>query len=263
MKHSYKGIMLASTLMFSSCSSIGMKNPGLGSDFILSNIWVNSFSKIIYGYPDYPISRDMVENIPYASIRIKIGKGPAGLMILQEIDEDKLSWVSKDEVLIQTKNGRIIRTSNLNNDLTDYYYSNDINFEQIINRTVPFSTEMKHNSKAIQIVNLIKGMMPLSWKIPLKEGEYRTSRVISLSNPKARHIEVNVTTFKDQIEEVTILDYKYELIRVIEKIENTTINWKYENQYWVDPEDGFVWKSIQQIAPNVPPIVIEITKAPN
>ena len=46
-------------------------------------------------------------------------------------------------------------------------------------------------------------------------------------------------------------------------IENKMINWKYDNNYWVDPKDGFVWKSIQQIAPNVPPIILEITKAPS
>ena len=47
----------------------------------------------------------------------------------------------------------------------------------------------------------------------------------------------------------------------IEK-ENKYIRWKSKDHYWISPEDGFVWKSIQNIAPNLPPILIEVTKKP-
>ena len=180
---------------------------------------------MIFGYPDYPISREMVENIPYASLRIKIGKGPAGLMILQKIEGNTLSWISRDEVLIQTKNGRIVRTSKLNNDLSDYYYDTDPEFIEI-----------------------------------LEEKKIKSQRVISLTNPKASHIELQVTSStKDKKETIEILGNEYELIKISEKIHNRLIKWKFTNTYWVDSE-GFVWKTIQQIAPNVPPIVIEVTK---
>ena len=117
--------------LIASCSTSPLKENVVSNsvkNFFTSNLWVNSFSKVIFGYPDYPLTREMVEEIPYASLRIKIGKGPAGLMILQEKEDEKYSWVSKDSVLIKIQDGRIVRTSNLNNDLVDYYYAEDIDY---------------------------------------------------------------------------------------------------------------------------------------
>ena len=246
------------SIFLSSCSAVGLKNEG--SKFVLSNIWVSSFSKIIYGYPDAPISREMVEAIPYASMKVKIGKGPGGLMILQKIENKKLSWVSKDEVMIQIENGRIIRTSNLNNDLVDYYYANDIPFYDLLNN---IDTKMLTNVVDEGSFRKIFNFLNFNEKISNKNS-HKSGRVISLSNPSARHLELTVrTSYKDELEEINILDYEYNLIKVTETIENKMINWKYDNTYWVDPENGFVWKSIQQMAPNVPPIILEITKAPS
>ena len=251
-----KSAFIISMCSVASCTSIGLKD-NLGSSFALSNIWVNSFSKIIYGYPDYPLSREMVENIPYASMRVKIGKGPAGLMILQEIKEDTLSWVSKDEVLLQTKNGRIIRTSKLNNDLVDYYYDNDLSFKALILNKNNYSGPEKSNLMVTYIKNFIS-------KDNYKKNTYTSSRVISLSNPKVRHLELTVnTSISPDLEKVVILDKEFYLLKIIENIENNQIKWKYSNYYWVDPNDGVVWKSIQKIAPNVPEIKLEITKQPD
>ena len=53
------------------------------------------------------------------------------------------------------------------------------------------------------------------------------------------------------------------MVVIKEVVENEIIDWRHENFFWVDKESGFVWKSLQQIAPNVPPISLEITKAPS
>ena len=98
-------------ILLSSCGAKQNSIINPVSDWFKSNIWVNSFSKVLLGYPDFPITREMVEGIPYASLRIKIGKGPAGLMILQEKRDDNYSYVSKDSVLIKIKKGRIITVS--------------------------------------------------------------------------------------------------------------------------------------------------------
>ena len=229
-------------------------------NFFTSNLWVNSFSKVIFGYPDYPLTREMVEEIPYASLRIKIGKGPAGLMILQEKEDEKYSWVSKDSVLIKIQDGRIVRTSNLNNDLVDYYYAEDIVFEELVKGNI----QLKVTSGNITLRDLIKGNISFKEIINLeKDKYYYSTRAISLANPVVRGLNVQVYTKKEANEVIEILDRKYEVILIKEIVENKKIAWKHENLYWVDPETGFVWKSLQQIAPNVPPISLEITKAPS
>ena len=96
-----------------------------------------------------------------------------------------------------------------------------------------------------------------------KDKYYYSTRAISLANPVVRGLNVQVYTKKEANEVIEILDRKYEVILIKEIVENKKIAWKHENLYWVDPETGFVWKSLQQIAPNVPPISLEITKAPS
>ena len=43
-----------------------------------------AFNNLIFGYDEESISYDIIKEIPYASALVKIGKGPVGLLILQE-----------------------------------------------------------------------------------------------------------------------------------------------------------------------------------
>ena len=46
------------------------------------NYAYESIKQAVFGYPDLNISRQIVEDIPYASALLKIGKGTQGLIIL-------------------------------------------------------------------------------------------------------------------------------------------------------------------------------------
>lgn len=213
--------LIISLLFIISCSSL--PNNVAGN-------WQNSFQAIkgaIFGYEDYPITRELVENIPYASLRLKIGKGSAGLLILESKQGSINTWISSDEVRIIEKDGQIIRTLGLLNDLTSI------------------------RSTEISLVDLVTKN-----KIPTYKN------YISLENPEVFELELNVNIQNLGVEQVHILDKNYSLIHFIKEKENRYIRWKSEDHYWVSQEDGFVWKSIQNIAPNTPPITIEITKKP-
>ena len=190
---------------------------------------LNSIKGGLFGYPDYEITPEIVQNIPYASIRVKIGKGPAGLMILESIEGNNLTWVSADNVTISTYKGRVVGTSNLTNNLIDYYPKVESTFLEFISNE------------------------------PLNLKKYRS---ISLSNPAVSSMQLLVITSVRDTETITILGKKRKVILIEEEINNKYIKWKVTNKFWVDLVDGFVWKSEQQIAPNVPPIVIEVTKKP-
>ncbi len=253
---------MISTLLFS-CSTAPLRDNVVSTkvkNFFTSNLWINSFSKVIFGYPDYPLTREMVEDIPYASLKIKIGKGPAGLMILQEKTDGNYSWVSKDSVLLKIKEGRIVRSSNLNNDLVDYYYDDDINFINLTN------DEISHpqSDSDFSIKDVVSGDISFKELIKLeKEKFYLSSRTISLESPQVRGLNIQVSTKIEKEEIIEILGREYEVVVIKEVVENEIIDWKHENFFWVDRETGFVWKSLQQIAPNVPPISLEVTKAPS
>ena len=216
-------------LILQGCSVIPdrIKESGsVGSNFTQT---FNALKALVYGYEDFPITQDLVNKIPYASLRMKIGKGPAGLLILESVNGNEYTWVSADNIYINTKEGRIIRAEGLTNNLTDFY-SSEPSFKEVINSPDSF---------------------------------FEQYRYVSFDNPEAFNIKIKTSYKVLGLEEVIILDTKRELTLIEESIENEYLRWRFINQYWVDTETGFVWQSNQVIAPNLPSIFIQITKKPS
>ena len=196
----------------------------------IAGSWINSFEAIksaVFGFEDYPITRELIDNIPYASIRLKIGKGPAGLLILETKERKKNTWVSADLITIVERHGKIIRTLGLTNNLTSI------------------------RPQSFNFIEFVKN-----------EDNSVYKSFISLDNPEVFELALKVKVLNEGLEEIEIIDKKYSLIHFVEEKENRHLRWKSKDHYWVDPVDGFVWKSIQNIAPNIPPILIEVTKKP-
>ena len=209
-------------VFFNSCSSLP---DNVASNFKLA---ATSIKSAVFGFEDYPITRDLVESIPYASMRLKIGKGPAGLMILESQSKDSNTWLSSDEVSITEKNGFIIRTSGLLN--------NVINLRFIGQKDVP---------------NLLN-----------YRNEKDLKSYLTLHNPEVFELELELNIVNKGVEKVIIVDKEYSLVHFIIGKENKYIRWKANDHFWIDPIDGYVWKSIQNIAPKIPHILIEVTKKP-
>ena len=106
-------IKLGLLVFITSCATIDTNKiaPGYVEAFI-------SIKQIILGYEDN-IKPEMINNIPYASMLVKIGRGPTALMILEKINDDEYTWVSADGVYLVIKNGRIIKTFGLSNNLQE------------------------------------------------------------------------------------------------------------------------------------------------
>ena len=183
----------------------------------------------IFGYEDVDLDSSYIEQLPYSSMKVKIGKGPGGLAILESMNEDKETWVTSDEIFLIIKGGRIIGSYGLvETNLVDYQ-SKDPNFKLFIDS---------------------------------KQKEFTSYRVLSYDNPEALNVRLKVITTYKGVEQITILNYARELVLIEETIENDYLNWKTTNKFWVDKDSGFVWKSIQTYAPNLPNFKLEVTKRP-
>ena len=211
------------------CSIIPKKiteSGSIGGNFTKT---FTAFKALIYGYEDFPITEELVNQIPYASIRMKIGKGPAGLLILESVTNNIYTWVSADNIYISTKEGRIVRAEGLPNNLIDFF-SGEPSFTDILSSPDSYADNYRY---------------------------------VSFDNPEVFNMKVKISYKKIGLEEIIILDNKRKLFLIEETIENSYIRWSYVNRYWVEQETGFVWQSHQVIAPNVPPILIQITKKPS
>ena len=183
----------------------------------------------IFGQPDNEITRDLVENIPYASAKLKIGKGAAGLVILESVKNNQYTWVSADKIFVVVKDGRIIRTLGLFNNITSYK-SPKQTFKQLI----------EENNHVLDYFAYYSFDEP--FLLDLKTQNHLSNR---------------------GLENVSILGVERNLYLIEEDISNDYIRWKVKNKFWVDPEDFFVWKSIQHISPKLPEFIFEVTKKPS
>lgn len=78
-----------------------------------------TLNEAFFGMPDVPITKESVQQIPYASMEVRINDGPAIMMILAFADKHtdsanlRLKWLSEDGAMLVTENGRIVKTLNL------------------------------------------------------------------------------------------------------------------------------------------------------
>jgi len=172
------------------------------------------------------ITKELIENIPYSSSTLRIGDGPLGLIILESKTSQKETWVSADGVYLVIQSGRIIQTNGLRNNLVDYIAGRN---------------------------NLLLGIN--------KNSSIEFKAYYSYDKPKLINLEINAVLRWKGTEEVELLNQTIVLRKIEEELSNDFIGWKVVNYYWID-ENNFVWKSIQNISPKLPPIEIEVTKKP-
>ena len=174
--------------------------------------------------PEDNISIELIENIPYASAKLRIGRGPSGLIILESIRGDKYNWISADGVIITTDvYGKIIGTEGLDNNLLEIESSldslNDINFQA------------------------------------------KYTCFYTFYPPRLNLLPVDVLYQAQQQNLVGLIKGPTQLTLIQEKITSPIIGWKEINKYWID-DKGFIWKSEQNISPKLPTFYLEITKKP-
>lgn len=211
------------SFLLTSCSSLDFERiaPNYAEAY-------RSIKGYALGFEDNLISRELVDKIPYASMKLSVGKGSAGLLILEESNDETLTYLSADGIRFVINKGVIIRTSGFENNLTF----------------------------RLEPANSIRNFLD-SGK---KEIEYLVYH--SYDEPKLINLKLKTRLKRMQLEMHEILGEKYQLLRVEQTLENEYLGWKKINTYWLDQKDYFVWKSKQNISPLLPEIQYEVTKKP-
>lgn len=179
----------------------------------------------VVGSPGVPISRDLVDETPYATIAAKIGNGPRSLLVLWRTEGATLHWLSADGAAIVTRGGRVVRTAGLPTTIRD----------TIISGADPVVTGLQLDPEGTLFT---------------REVDFPSIGIVVMSS------DFRVVGPKS----INIAEIDFETILVEEEVVAGHLNWKFTNRYWVDPADGFVWRSQQTISRDFPPIVIEVLK---
>ncbi|MDB3975818.1 YjbF family lipoprotein [Gammaproteobacteria bacterium] len=214
-----KNILLyLSVISLISCTSIDSSRiaPGYTQAF-------SSIKNIFFGYEDN-IDIRVINKIPYASMLVRIGKGPPALMILESVSNNNYTWVSADGIYLVTNKGRIIKTSGLPNNLKDEISSFEGWDKDIYNDLEFYS-------------------------------------YLTFDKPVLKNLRVSSKYKKEDKQSINLASGSKYLYLVEQTISSPDIAWLEKNMFWVD-DLNYPWKSKQYISPKLPPIYLEVTKKP-
>jgi hypothetical protein len=181
----------------------------------------------IFGHPAFPIERAAIAKLPYATMRAKIGRGQRSLVVLGRRDGPALHWFSADRVVLVTRAGRLVKTAGL-----------------------------PRNIRATQF----RAGDPVDRRLHELRAPVRATRIVDFDDDSGFGMPIDSRFESLGPRVIAILDIDFDTVLVREHNTSRTRRWSFENLYWVDPVDGFVWKSLQHIVRDYPPIEMEILK---
>ena len=217
-----RGIVTAGIGLFLS----GCSGTRLTANFspVFSNLG-SAFSLALRGLPDATISPEYVAKLPYACIGAKIGRGQRSLLVLGRYDGEERHWISADRAVVVTRNGRVTRLFGVGSDLKE---TRDIEGDPVASATFNF--------------------------------DGRHSRSVDLVTNNQFGIPVESTFELLGRQTISVLETQHDTVAVVEHCSARTVRWNFENQFWFDFDNGYVWKSVQHFVPERDPIEIEVFK---
>lgn len=158
---------------------------------------------------------ESVAAAPYYQLQVNAPGGEA-ILILAHVAHGDLGWYGNDHDAVTTHDGVVVRTAGLPSDLDGSAF----------NAGNPFQAGLQHLTAPVAYTRR------MDWS-----PGYRYGVVMQGSLTPGR------------LEDVEILGTMHHLQRVDEDLRAPGQGIHLSNRYWVDPSDGFVWKSQQEIAP--------------
>jgi hypothetical protein len=168
------------------------------------------------------IPRDRAAAVPYASMGLELGSTPELLLVLGTSTAGDLDWYAGDQVFVRTRKGRITRTVGLPYDLGGL-------------REVPAANAA------------VTAGIPAA-------GQY------SLDFPDLNIFGATAQCVRKSTadETVSILGSTIPAVHIVDHCTVSTMRWNFDNDYWIDRGNGYMWRSSQHIHPNSPPVVLEV-----
>lgn len=181
----------------------------------------------LLGQPDVQLPTQKIEQLPYASAYLKVGKAPQAFVVLAASEQGQQKWVTADKNMIVTDHGRIVKTIGFGEDIVSV-------------------DNLKSDPLALGLLNSAA-------------SEQWHTKVVWAQVFRAGYALVSHFEYKG-IEQVTILETSRSLARFDEKVSVSALNQSYTNSYWVDPKSKMVIKSQQYMGPGLAQVQFTILK---
>ncbi|MEX1827215.1 YjbF family lipoprotein [Luteibacter sp. CQ10] len=165
---------------------------------------------------------ESVASSPYYQLQVNTPGGEA-ILILAKTEQGRLGWYGTGDDIVVTRDGLIVKTVGLPQNLDDSAFT----------QRDPFHEGLQHVTAPIDYPRR------MDWS-----PGYRYGYVLQA------HLVPGAT------EDIDILGTVRRLRRIDERLSGPGVD--LTNRYWIDPVDGFIWKSRQYVAPGYPVETIQL-----
>ncbi|MGE7136672.1 YjbF family lipoprotein [Luteibacter sp. NPDC031894] len=171
----------------------------------------------------HPTAASVAET-PYFQLQ---ANGPDGeaILVLARVENGVLGWYGTGHDIVFTRDGVVVKTVGLPQNLDG----------SAIQGTDPFRDGLQHLTGPLEYARRV------DWSPGYRYGVVLKARL----EPKA-------------LEDVEILGTVHHLRRIDEHVSAPALGLSLTNRYWIDPSDGFIWKSRQYVAPGLPLELIQL-----
>lgn len=191
----------------------------------LSGTAVDAVRAAVAGQPQVQPTAASVAARPYSQLQVESSKTSA-LLILGNVDAGREAWYSAAHEIVFLRHGLMVKTSGLAQDIDATRLPADS----------PFRTGLQRLRAPVE-----------------------TTRSLDLSPGYRYGVTAASTLTPIGPEAVDILGTTHRLLRIDEQVRIPALDFQATNRYWVDPEDGFVWKSRQTI-PGGPTLTLTVLR---
>jgi hypothetical protein len=174
------------------------------------------------------VSREEAAAIPYSTIGIRVGNSAQGLLVLGSKTGVSCLWTSSSRIVVVTEGGRIVKTAGL-----------------------PWNLGGTTFITPDPAADFLKA-------IP----QSRSSRTLDFPDLKRFSVGVSSMFETRGVTTITILGQALDTRIIVENCTCTEFDWEFQNTYWVDRENGTVWRTVQTSHPKLDPLQIELFRPP-
>ena len=216
------GLAGAALLLLAGCSSTDSGNTNYAQFYQL----VKQSMSATFG--TVRVTRDQAASIPYASMGYSQDGGNQMLLVLATDSGGELLWTGPSHAVIVTRDGRIVRTVGMGHDLAGLTMRN--------------AAAPPPGAAA--------------------RGSFTTTRLEDFPELGVYGALVSCRAHLAGRQKIVILGQAITTNRVDEACRSQTPVWSFVDIYWVDPDNGLVWRSRQHIHPKGGEIDTEVFRPP-
>ena len=212
----------ALALLTAGCSSAGSGNTNYSQFYQIVK------QGLAASFGKIRVTRDQAAAIPYASLGYTLDGGNQAMLVLATDTNGELLWTAPTRVVVVTRDGRIIRTLGLPHDLSGLTSAGGPPPPPGQAVRAPFSSTRQEDFPELGFYGIAVSCR---------------ARLVGR-------------------QKIAILGQDIDTNRVDESCRSEKPDWSFVDNFWVDPDNGIVWRSSQHINPKGGTIEIEIFRPP-